>query len=225
MDIGNNLVLGTALGYGESELNNFVKSFREFNQRDAVVLIIDRNFHIFEFMEKFQIQTVFFESRFFFDTHINNSRFVRYLEFLLGNIAKYDRVFLSDTRDIVFQGDPFEGVPFDCMYFFSEDDDTTIELDQNFNSPWIKMVFGEEVYEQLKDKRIICAGTTLGSTGNMIKYLSMMVNVFRQLKEKGSRAYRINVDQGIHNYIAHYADRYFRKALSRITEISLAPLD
>jgi hypothetical protein len=65
MDIGNNLVLGTALGYGESELNNFVKSFREFNQRDAVVLIIDRNFHTFEFMEKFQIQTIFFESRFF----------------------------------------------------------------------------------------------------------------------------------------------------------------
>ena len=203
MELGKNVVLGTAISYGPRELNNFVKSFREFNKQDDLVLIVDKNNQLFEFFDKYDVTPVFFESRFFMDTHINNARFIRYLEFLLDNIVKYDRVFLTDTRDIVFQGDPFEGLSFEFMHFFAEDGKTTIGSDQHYNSPWIRLVFGDEVYEQMKDKKIICAGTTLGSTGNIMKYLNMMVDVFRQLKETKPNAYRMNVDQGIHNYIAH----------------------
>lgn len=209
MDLGiKNVVLGTALNYGPRELNNFAKSFREFNKNDDIVLIVDRDFKMFEFFEKYNIQPIFFESRLFMDTHINNSRFIRYLEFILDNITKYDRIFLTDTRDIVFQDDPFKDLDMDCMHFFAEDDASRIGECQ-FNGPWIRMVFGDETLEQLKDKRVICAGTTLGSTGNMTKYLTMMMDVFHQLKEKNPNAYRINVDQGIHNYIAHSTDRYF----------------
>lgn len=210
MDLGiKNVVLGTAISYGIRELNNFVKSFREFNREDDIVLIVDKDNSLFEFFDRYDVTPIFFESRFFMDTHINNARFIRYLEFLLDNITRYDRVFLTDTRDIVFQADPFEGLSIDCMHFFAEDDTTTIGSDQAYNSPWIRMVFGDEVYEQLKDQRIICAGTTLGGTGNVMKYLNMMVDVFRQLKEKNPNAYRTNVDQGIHNYIAHSTNRYF----------------
>lgn len=203
MDIGKNVVLGTALSYGPRELNNFAKSFREFNKEDDIVLIVDKDNRLFEFFEKYNITPLFFESRFFMDTHINNARFIRYLEFLLDNITKYDRIFLTDTRDIIFQDDPFKDLSFEFMHFFSEDEKATIVSDQQYNTPWIKMVFGDEVYERIKDRRIICAGTTLGSTGNIMKYLNMVVDIFRQLKNKNPNAYRINVDQGIHNFIAH----------------------
>jgi hypothetical protein len=203
MDLGKNVVLGTALAYGPRELNNFVKSFREFNKDDDLVLIVDKDNRLFEFFEKYQVTPIFFESRFFMSTHINNARFIRYLEFMLDNITKYDRVFLTDTRDIVFQDNVFKDLSFEFMHFFAEDEKVTIGSDQTYNTPWIKMVFGDEIYNQMKDKRIICAGTTLGSTGNIMKYLNMMVDIFRQLKNKNTNAYSINVDQGIHNFIAH----------------------
>jgi hypothetical protein len=203
MDLGKNVVLGTAISYGPRELNNFVKSFREFNKQDDIVLIVDKDNRLFEFFEKYNVTPLFFESRFFMDTHINNARFIRYLEFLLDNIPRYDRVFLTDTRDVVFQSDPFEGLSFEFMHFFAEDDTATIESDQTYNTPWIRLVFGDDVYQQIKDKKIICAGTTLGSTGNVMKYLNMLVDILRQLKNKNPNAYRINVDQGIHNFIAH----------------------
>jgi hypothetical protein len=209
MDLGKNVVIGTALHYGPAQLKVFLESFRRYNTKDDIALLVNRDNKLFEFFDKYNVTPVFFESWKYAGTHINNSRFIRYLEFLLDKIVDYDRVMLSDTRDVVFQDDPFKDLPFDCMYFFAEDHHVKIVDDQEYSAPWIKMVFGDEVYEQLKDLHIICAGTTIGSTGNIIKYLTMMTDVLHQLREKNPNVYQINIDQGIHNYIAHNTNRYY----------------
>ena len=117
-----NLVLGTAIGYGVPEISIFVKSFREYTRIDEVMLVVDSSISIdvINFCIAHNIKYTPFEAYKFIPTHIQNSRYIKYLEILLDNIMRYDKVFLSDVRDVVFQGDIFDDLPEQFLYYFME---------------------------------------------------------------------------------------------------------
>jgi hypothetical protein len=45
----------------------------------------------------------------------------------------------------------------------------------NCNANWIKEFYGDEVYEDLNDRYIICSGTTMGSRSAVVSYIDAMV--------------------------------------------------
>jgi hypothetical protein len=105
--------------------------------------------------------------------HISNSRYFYYLDFLQANAHRFSHVLLTDVRDVAFQSDPFEGVPAECLWFFQECTRHTLGSEPS-NRFWIQTAYGTEGLERIQQNGILCSGTTVGSTGLVIKYLRRM---------------------------------------------------
>ncbi len=67
-----------------------------------------------------------------------------------------------------------------------------------FNAQWIRQGYGDKVLDTMKDKTIICSGSTLGEQVAIISYLQCMTQQFDTTKCK-----RKGCDQGFHNYILY----------------------
>lgn len=198
-----NLVLGTALDYNVSQIRIFVESFKKYHPNEQLALVVSPHNAIFiEYLVKNNVKLVHFETRVFIGTHINNSRFFKYTDFLFDHKLDYDKIFLTDTRDVVFQNNVFENTPEDFLYFFKEDDKATIG-ENPYNSKWITDVFGDEGLKELADKNIICCGTTLGTMDRILNYTNSMCQLLYNTGVNKPTVFQTNIDQGIHNYLAH----------------------
>jgi len=124
-----------------------------------------------------------------------NSRFLAALEFLCANHDTYKRVLLTDTRDVVFQSDPFALLGEAEVVFASEHAPIR---DCPVNRAWINHAYGAGILENIQAQDISCAGTTIGTTGGILRYLAAMV-----YEMTNSTMLDFNVDQAIHNYIVH----------------------
>lgn len=204
-----NLVLGTAVGYGPPEVTLFVKSFREFNSRDELVLVVDSTLdsRTAQLYFDYNVQFIVFEAYRYIPTHVQNTRYIKYLEFLLENWSRFRTVFLTDVRDTVFQGDVFEGLPERFLYFFSEDKTDTIR-DNPFNAGWIERNYGADVLDKIGDNLIYCSGTTLGDYESIRHYLLHMLAQMDRVRivARGNEPGDQGSDQGCHNYLFYCTD-------------------
>jgi hypothetical protein len=117
-------------------------------------------------------------------------------QWFLGDYGdRFDQVMLSDTRDVFFQRDPFDFPLGEALCCFREDSSRTIGTCP-FNSQWIREAFGNSALEELRDHPILCAGTTMGSTSIVKKYVDAMVDQLGKLRRLAG-----GVDQGVHNYL------------------------
>lgn len=124
-------------------------------------------------------------------------RHLLYLQFLRKHHDEFDRIFLTDARDVCFQADPFLWNPADGLHFFLEEPANTIRV-CGLQKNWTENQFGRSDAEAHLDQIISCAGTVFGDADGMLAYLSKMVALATQ-----SRRLRKIVadDQGIHNYM------------------------
>lgn len=126
------------------------------------------------------------------------NRYAIYYLYLSKYGHKYANVMLSDVRDVVFQGDPFD---FDfedgSLNCFLEEGEKTIGESEG-NAQWIREGFGEDALGKIADKSISCSGTTIGSIDSIMAYIKAMIDSFVQLKY-----HSWGIDQGVHNYIIY----------------------
>jgi hypothetical protein len=88
----------------------------------------------------------------------NRNIIEKFFTFLVSNEEKYDKIILSDVRDVVFQYNPFECFKDDKLHLTTED----LKIkDQPLNSFWIKQEFGVDALERMKNETIINAGVML----------------------------------------------------------------
>lgn len=204
-----NLLIGAAGGFGVEQLQNFVRSFREFNTFDDIVLITNPEISedLKTFFEEYSVTSVAFKNYQFFDTLVHNARYIEYLDFLQLN--EYKNVFLADTRDIVFQADPFKSFPDEFLYLFLEDPNNSIGSCE-INSYWIEAAYGKEVKDSLSPNTVICSGTILGSYNEIIKFLNKYREELVKVKSNYLSSYSsIILDQAIVNYIGRtYQDSF-----------------
>ena len=127
--------------------------------------------------------------------HPLNSRFLMFRDMLQANAERYDFVMISDARDVIFQSDPFALLNGQAVNFAVE----AVTLGQEtLNASWMRERYGAAVHDEIRAHRVVCAGTTLGTTDGMRRYLAAMCT------EIGAPGYdrRVNYDQASHNYIA-----------------------
>jgi hypothetical protein len=194
-----NLLLGAACGYGVSAIKNFVLSFRKHNQKDDIVLIVDSATRpsVEQFLENHQVKIEMFEPT-SCATGVNNSRYFKYLEYI-SSVSQYENVFISDTRDVIFQSDPFDNsFPSEYIYLFAEDGNVGI-YDEGNNRTWVRQIYGQEMLDKLSNKNIICSGTILGERKNLTALLQKMVSNILGLDPSVSGW--IIADQAILNYL------------------------
>ena len=116
-------------------------------------------------------------------------------------------IMLIDSRDTVFQTDPFKDLPRESdgqaadgtLYFFEENAEATTIGQSSYNSKWLKTAYGVDNVSSFFDKPVVCSGSTMGEQVAIKAYLRAMVAQFDEThcKVKGC-------DQGFHNYL-HYS--------------------
>jgi len=130
--------------------------------------------------------------------HYFCARFAVYSRLLAERSDEFDRLFLADVRDKVFQRDPFAwDVPSDRLACFSEQPGMTIGQCR-FTSRWIRNGIGQRAVDEVADEQLLCAGTTMGPTDAMRRYLAALVRQMLMLRKQVN-----GIDQGTHNYIVH----------------------
>ena len=129
--------------------------------------------------------------------HIYNFRHFLYYNYLLTHQDQFGIVLLTDVRDVVFQKDPFSFPVKDKIYVAVEN--VAEKIGQNScTAKWINKGYGAEILSLVKDKEVICAGTTLAPTILMLSYLKRLIEEFFIVKD----AYKC-ADQAMHNVLVH----------------------
>jgi len=135
---------------------------------------------------------------------INCYRYRHYYDYLRSRSGDYDYVMLSDSRDVIFQRD-ISKYPFhpETDLFLAEEEKLIGEC--GINSGWIFDLYGENWRQALKNKTVLCSGTTIGRPPAMLQYLEIMLEHIERVDEEFHErfGYLGGIDQGIHNYLYH----------------------
>lgn len=131
--------------------------------------------------------------------HPIGSRHLFYEDFLRTNVG-YDLVMLTDSRDVVFQGDPFtqlDAMPDARTALHAAEQEPAFRYGgDNVDTTWVRRVYGESTLKKLKDTQTLCAGTTFASRSIMLEYLAAMsAEILRNRTQP--------LDQAIHNKLLH----------------------
>lgn len=159
-----NLVMGVATGYDWYKLEPFVTSFNRYAKNTDLVLFVD---NISDFTrakltrEGVALLPVPAELK---NIIVVNARWAMYKKFLDEHGENYSQVFMTDVRDVIFQGDVFEQHS-DLKHFLCyATESEKIKNERNpTNYTWLTHLFGKGEADKLADKQIICCGTVLAT--------------------------------------------------------------
>jgi hypothetical protein len=115
-------------------------------------------------------------------------------DFLAVN-PTYRCVLLSDSRDVIFQGNPFPLVDPQVLNVFEQDPSLKYG-GSNIDTDWFAKVFSPKLLNALRGKQTLCAGTVMGSPAVLLDYLARME------AEILARKYRV-IDQAVHNKLVY----------------------
>lgn len=207
-----NLILGVIDNYGFEQLKKFVYSIRATSFQGDVILFAGQSLSplTIRMLRKYGIQMRFFNGvavlpegnlaaqRFAFRQPINyfNFRHYLYYDFLHRNSGEYEKILLSDIRDVYFQDDPFSFEMGEELYCAIEG--PRVIRDCNYNGPWMRYIYGDAALEQLGGNRISCAGSTWGKEAAIKDYLERMLQEIVKVPDA-----KIAIDQAIHNYLIY----------------------
>lgn len=133
--------------------------------------------------------------------HPQSYRYFLYRDYL-RTVTDVDKVFICDSRDLVFQKDIFT-YPFSSearLYLFAEDGTLTDLCNRN----WLLNI-DSVAYPSFQHQPILCSGSTLGTLTAMRVYLDTMTETITTMFINKGRTRELgSIDQGFHNYIAYH---------------------
>ena len=164
-----NLVMGVAKGYGWYVLEPFVNSFFKNCSSAELVLFVD---DISDFTRDKMIRAGVTLKNFPYKIEgiPNNTRWKIFCDFLEVHGDEYEQIFITDTRDVIFQADIFKGFKgfSNWLGCVTEADDIRGSKSGNLiNYNWLVSCFGKNEADKIANKKIICCGTVIGSAAEM----------------------------------------------------------
>jgi hypothetical protein len=113
--------------------------------------------------------------------------------------GQVDWVFLLDTRDVVFQADPFTDLPAADIIFFEEKKGCTFGT-AKLNRTWLIATVGQRWLPLLQDQDVLCGGTVLAKREAAVSFCKLKLVMGTMVP--GERHARSGVDQITTNMIA-----------------------
>lgn len=187
-----NLVIGTALNYDEENVKPFVLSLRKYYQDDVIFLISNASENFINFLKQYKITTYKIPNSRNQD-EICSMRHKYYEKIVSEN--EFKNVLLSDVRDVIFQKDPFSHEITTDLEFFLE---PGVYKDCSCHRHWFVelSIHGREFYDKIGNKKIVCAGTTIGTKTGILLY-------FEKIIQELSKLNRTVTDQPTHAYMIY----------------------
>jgi len=196
-----NLIIGSIIGYDWEAVAPFFKSFEQtvFENCDCVMFVGQMTPSTIDKIKSIGVIVHPIPYKYkFLNVVINNYRWEIYETFINENINKYNIVLTADVRDTFFQFDFFKLYQKTKSFLGVAFEDNI--LTQTTNKNWIVEVFGEDIYENIKNERIICSGTIWGTADKFYEFSKKMWEV---LKSKWSKCFKI-IDQAVANYLIYH---------------------
>lgn len=111
--------------------------------------------------------------------------------------SRYERVLLTDVRDVLFQAEPFAALPREGLAVGMETRRLTLATEP-FNARQVTLAYGEAGLRRIGERPISCCGVTYGDRASMLRYLRLMAGEIWRLNDAASR---LPMDQALHNHI------------------------
>ncbi len=172
-----NLIMGVAKGYGWDTLEPFVTSWADNCPRADLVLFVD---DISDFTRNRLIRSgallVDIPAE-YKDVMIIHSRWKMFADFLEAHGATYEQIFVTDTRDVIFQGNVFAAFAGNSNWLgyatYAADIGGNVP-ESTVNYKWLAGCFGKTEADKLAGRQIICCGTVIGSVDAMKIFCRVM---------------------------------------------------
>ena len=198
-----NLILGSIEKLNWKDIKPFLKSLKQvkFNYCDVVMFVKDISNDVQQKLKLYEIiqKEVPDEYK---SMSISDARFVLYEQFLKDKYKEYDMIIAVDVKDLIFQKDIFQYYKKykSFLSFAVEEGDLTEENTKR----WITRVYGNEVYESIKNQKIMSCGSIIGSSD---KFYELVVDISKELKNKFSLNVGVH-DQPVLNFFYYYEKKY-----------------
>lgn len=174
------LVIGAAYGYRPNDLKPFVLSLRRHYTGEVLFITDTLDAEFTQFYNDNNIITFELDNNTLSNRwDMQHARFKIYKDILEEHFQDTTRILLTDTRDVVFQDNPFKYPAAAELEFFHE---PQVYNKCNCNAKWIKERYGEDAYQDLNDSYIICSGTTMGNRKAIVHYIDAMIDEIEDLK-------------------------------------------
>lgn len=131
-----------------------------------------------------------------------HNRYIYTAKWLTEHQKEYERVIMSDVRDIALYGDPFEQVPISSNSSSGVQAYTellTYRQEASWNQPWVRSCYGDEFLESIMDEKITCCGLISGTIDGMLDYLHAFLEQLKGKFDCNSHG----ADTAIHVWIIH----------------------
>ncbi len=128
--------------------------------------------------------------------NITCSRYLLARRFLLQYPETYDHIMLADSRDVIFQRDPFADLPPGITTGL----ESILVRDQPANLQWLQHLYGDDPafpMAEMISHNVICSGVTLGPAQAIEKYLEVICAEF--MDKLPRMVHTPYLDQGAHN--------------------------
>lgn len=209
--LGPDLIMGLAAGYHAGDVRPFLASLRCTGFTGRCVLFTSPTTRDTDRMADMGADILPFERPPAL-AHLpyNALRYFLYLDLLRQAQRPYDRVLITDVRDVIFQRDPFSFPWADGLNVTLEDARMTIGTCP-YMTRWVTGHMGEAAWRALADKRISCSGTTVGDHAAMQDYLERLTGLLLPFSPAppppdalpGAPTGMAGYDQGVHNHLLH----------------------
>jgi hypothetical protein len=206
-----NLILSVADNYTYTDLARFFTSLSKTAYQGHVCVFIGPHNHVDlrPQLEKIGIELIPYRPIFPFlphphsqnfatlpdPIHIYNYRHFLYYDYLLHHGHRFNNVLLTDVKDVIFQQDPFAFPMQDALHVAME---TQTIAECTWTQDWILAEYPSTVMTELASRQVTCAGTTLGPTGHVMRYLHTMLTTIATMNDAVNCA-----DQAIQNVLLY----------------------
>jgi len=165
--VTNTAVFGTAVRYKWSDIRNFVVSLRSNGYDDDIVLFTKW------FDEPEQKKMDEWGVRWVYGVAAHPVQFfARRWYWYVDELPKYERVFIADTRDTVFQ-DNIKYYLKDGLHVTEEA--ITVAEEMQSNGDWLLKYYGQDILDRCLPHPILCAGTIWGDSESLLQWCQFVM--------------------------------------------------
>ena len=202
-----NLIIGTFANYDWKTISPFIISYTKssFENCDLIIFVYNISKSTITKIKSFGVIVYDIPEKYRYKQVIN-FRWKIYEDFLTSNINKYNLVLSTDLRDVFFQKDFFKYYDYNRSFLGVALEDGY--LSEPLNKKWLIDAYGEDLYNKIKNQRIICVGTVWGTVDKLIEFSKVMWEI-----SDSQWSLRLNViEQAVANFII-YHDKMFDDCL------------
>ena len=198
-----NLIIGAISNYSWETVAMFFKSIvkSKIHNYDCVIFVRMISEIVIKRIKEYGVIIYEIPDKYKYDSIIN-IRWKLYFDYLNERKDEYNLILATDIRDTIFQKDIFKLYQNKTSFLGVPLEDGTLQ--QKVNKIWIIDYVGQELYETIKNERIICVGTIWGT---LDKFMEFSIILYKALLKKPSA-----VEQGVANFL-FYHDKIFNNCM------------